>query len=84
MITRRMLLCLAGWAALTPVPLAVLVALGRLLAAVDDAAGARAVDAVALAVGVAWMVGLIGLVLGLAAYTLFPPDDRPPDDLPGE
>ncbi|HEY5311746.1 MAG TPA: hypothetical protein VIK18_04480 [Pirellulales bacterium] len=77
MITRRVLLCLASCSALMPVPLAVLVGLGRLLAAVGDAAGARVVDAVALAVGVAWAVGLIGLVLGLAAYTLFPPDDRP-------
>jgi hypothetical protein len=84
MITRRMLLCLAAWAALAPVPLAVFVGLGRLLAAVGDSAGAGVIDAVALAMGVAWVMGLIGLVLGLAAYTLFPPDDVPPDDHAGQ
>ncbi|HEX4148847.1 MAG TPA: hypothetical protein VHY20_07660 [Pirellulales bacterium] len=75
MITRRILLRLAAWSALAPVPLAVLVALGRLLAALGDARGARIVDAVALAVGVGWAIGLIGLVLALAGYLLFPPED---------
>jgi hypothetical protein len=57
------------------VPLAVLLALGRLLAALGDSGGARIVDLAALAVGVVWVMGLICLVLALAAYTLFPPDD---------
>lgn len=75
MIPRRILLGLAGWAALAPVPIAVLVALGRLLAGLGDLAGARMVDSVALAVGVLWAIGLICLVLALAGTALFPPDD---------
>ncbi len=55
-------------AALTlPIASTVLVGLGRLLAAMGDTAGAAAVDRLALAAGVIWVLALIALILLLAA-----------------
>ncbi|MGD9645270.1 MAG: hypothetical protein AB7U73_06125 [Pirellulales bacterium] len=64
-------------ALMLPIVSIVLVGLGRLLAAMGDAAGAVAVDRLALAVGVLWVLSLIGLVLLLAAVHVLaaPPDD---------
>lgn len=50
-----------------PIVCMVLVGLGRLLAAMGDATGAYAVDRLALAAGVAWVLVLVTLVLLLAA-----------------
>ncbi len=68
-------LLLAGVA--LPIVCMVLVGLGRLLAAMGDAAGATAVDRLALAAGVLWVFVLIALVLLLAAARS---SDLPPTD----
>lgn len=56
-----------------PIVCTVFVALGRLLAAMGDTAGATAVDRLALAAGVLWVLVLIALVLLLAAARAFEP-----------
>lgn len=56
-----------------PIVCTVLIGLGRLLAAMGDAAGATAVDRLALATGVLWVLILIALVLLLAAARAFEP-----------
>jgi hypothetical protein len=60
-ISRRILLVLIMAACVLPVAIVVVVAVGRLLAAMDDAAGARALDGVALALGILWIVDLVCL-----------------------
>lgn len=61
-----------------PMVCTVLVGLGRLLAAMGDAAGASAVDRLALAAGVLWVLVLVALVLLLAAARSgeLPPTDE--------
>lgn len=75
MISRRVLLWFAAGSVLAPVPLAVLVALGRLLTAMGDAGGGRAADIAAGVIGIVWVIGLILLLLAVAGYLLFPPED---------
>ena len=74
MISRRVLLVLVMAACVLPVAITVVVAVGRLLGAMNDAAGASALDGVALALGIAWIVGLVCLVVALAINSLGPPD----------
>ena len=62
-----------------PIVCTVVVALGRLLAAMGDAAGATLVDRLALAAGVLWVFVLITLVLLLAAARAFEPPSRTDD-----
>ena len=67
-----------------PIVCMVLVALGRLLAAMGDAAGASAVDRLSLAAGVLWVLVLVALVLLLAAARAFEPpssDDPRSDEI---
>jgi hypothetical protein len=53
-----------------PVALVVLLAAARLLGAMEDAAAARVLDRVALALGVLWAIGLVCLLLALAIGAL--------------
>jgi len=62
-----------------PILLSVLFAVGRLLAKMQDAAGAEAVDRVSLALYILWAADLIGLVIVQAIQSLGPPSDRPPE-----
>jgi hypothetical protein len=62
-----------------PILLCVLFAVGRLLAAMQDAPGAEAVGRVSLALYILWWADLIGLVIVQAIQSLGPPSDRPPD-----
>jgi len=54
-------------AVLLPAAIVVLAALGRLLRAMGDAAAGIVLDRVSLAVGVAWIFVLLGLLLVVAA-----------------
>lgn len=58
-----------------PVVIAILVWVRVLLGAMDDAGGVAAVDRISLAVGVAWLAAVIGLVVALAAVYLNSVDD---------
>ena len=75
---RRTLPLLVGLAAGLPVVVCVLVALARLLGGLGDTTGAIVIDRLALAVGFAWVVSLIFLVIcqGLEALNR----DEPPDE----
>ena len=72
-VSRRVLLFLVACAVILPMTIAVLVAVARLLAAMQDAAGAAVVDRVALAAGILWALNLIALLLALALDRLVPP-----------
>ena len=49
-----------------------------MLWAMDDAAGAAALDRIALALGILWAVALVATVLVLGANSLGGPPKRPP------
>ena len=61
-------------ACILPVAIVVVVAVGRLLGAMDDAAGALALDRVALALGIVWGIDLVCLLVAMAINGLEPPD----------
>ena len=75
MISRKALLFLLGSAAILPMAIAVVVAVGRLLAAMQDTAGAAVLDRVALGLGILWAINLISLVMALAIDQVVPPGD---------
>ena len=56
-----------------PVALAVIVAVGRLLAGMQDQSEADVLDRVALAVGILWSIDLVCLLLALAINAIGPP-----------
>lgn len=62
---KGIIVALTGAAVLLPVAITLVVATGFLFAAVQDAAGARALFAVALVCGLLWAMNLVGLVLML-------------------
>jgi len=71
---RRALILLAAAALLLPILTVILVATARLLAAMQDVAGAAVVDRIALAVGVAWVTDLVTLVIVQAVHSAGPPE----------
>ncbi|HEX3727069.1 MAG TPA: hypothetical protein VHV08_12530 [Pirellulales bacterium] len=72
---RRILLVLVTLACIFPITIAVVLGVGRLLGAMQDAAAAGVLDRVALALAIGWAVNLIALVLSLAMAALGPPND---------
>ena len=71
---RRALILLAAAALLLPILTVILVGFARLLAALQDAAGAAVVDRIALAVGVVWVTNLVTLVIVQAIHSAGPPE----------
>ncbi len=67
---RRLLLWLLAGALFLPIAIVLIAGLARLLAALDDADGARLLDRAALAAGVLWALTLIGLPIALAIQSL--------------
>lgn len=63
------LLPLAAIAAVLPIAIVVLLALGRLVGAMGDVSGQVALDWVALAIGAVWVVDLIALVVLQSLHT---------------
>ena len=51
----------------------IVAATGWLLGAMDDAAGARGLNRVALGLGIVWVIDLVCLVVAHAIHTLEPP-----------
>jgi hypothetical protein len=63
-----------------PILLCVLMAVGRLLAGMGDAAGAEVVSRIGLGLFIVWLADLVGLVVVQAVVTLVG-QDREPDEL---
>ena len=63
---------------LLPIAISVVLGAARLLAAMDDAAGGAALDRIALALGIVWVVALVATVLVLGANSLGGPPKEPP------
>jgi hypothetical protein len=86
-MARRSITLLLAAALLLPVVVCVVVAAARVLAAMDDHAGAAVLDRVALGCGMVWIVVLVALVLVQAAAALLERPsgrgdrDEPPDTL---
>jgi hypothetical protein len=74
-IPRRIVTALVIASLVLPIAICVLLATGRLLAAMSDAAGAAVLDRLGLAAGILWVVGLIGLLIVLAIQSLGPPGE---------
>ena len=62
-------------ALMLPILICVLLGIGRLLAAMNDQAGAAVLDRLALAGGIVWVVALVLLLITLAIDALSPPND---------
>lgn len=78
---RRLLVWLLAGALFLPIAIVLIAALARLLAAVDDAAGARLLDGAAIFTGVLWVLTLIGLLIVLAIQSLSHQPPRDEDEL---
>jgi len=76
--SRRVLLRLLASALFLPIAIVLIAALSRLLAALEDPAGAVAFDRIALGVGIVWVLVLVGLPIVLAIQSLTA--DRHRDD----
>jgi hypothetical protein len=77
-ISRRVLTILVTAACVLPIAIVVILAVGRLLAAMQDAEAAAVLDRVALAIGITWAINLVCLLLaqGINALEKTP---GPPD-----
>ena len=64
------LLWLVAAAVMLPITICVLVGLGRLLGGMGDAAGSLVLERIGLALGIAWVLDLVFLVLWLAIQRL--------------
>ncbi len=63
MFSRRILMSLLTAACILPVAITIVVAVGRLLGAMQDVAGALFLDRMALTLGILWAIDLVCLVL---------------------
>lgn len=75
MVSKRVLTILVTVAAVLPVAIAIVLAVGRLLGAMKDEAGAAALDRIALAIGILWAINLICLLVAQGINSLGPPSD---------
>jgi hypothetical protein len=75
-VPRGVVLLLLVVAVLLPVGVCVILALAALLQAMGDVVGARVIAYVAWALGAAWLIDLIGLVVLLAVQSLLDGPDR--------
>ncbi len=73
MIPRRTLTILVTTACVLPIAIVILLAMVRLLAAMEDTAAAGVLDRVALAVGIVWILDLVCLLVAQGINSLGPP-----------
>ncbi len=73
MISRRVLTILVTTGCVLPLALVVVLAVARLLTAMQDAAAAAVLDRIALAAGIVWAIDLLCLLLALGINSLGPP-----------
>jgi uncharacterized membrane protein YhaH (DUF805 family) len=76
-ISRRALTILVTAACVLPIAIAILLAVARLLGAMEDTAAAAVLDRVALAVGIVWAIDLVCLLLAQGINSLGPPAGPP-------
>jgi len=81
-ILRRALVVLIAVALVLPIVTVILLGAGRLLAAMDDQAGAAVLDRLSLAAGLLWVIDLVAVVIVQGLHTLGPPHNPP--DVPRE
>lgn len=74
---RRLLIPLVVASLGLPIVLVLLLATGRLLAALGDASGASAIDRIALAGGILWVADLVILVILQSLAGLLPNEEQP-------
>lgn len=74
MISRKVFTVLVTTACVLPVAIAVVLAVARLLGAMEDASAAAVLDRVALALGILWAIDLLCLVLAQGINALGPPE----------
>jgi hypothetical protein len=75
---RRVLIVLIAVALVLPIVTVILLGTARLLAAMDDRAGAAVLDRLTLAAGLLWVIDLSAVVIVQGIHTLGPPYN-PPD-----
>ena len=75
MISRTVFAILVAAACILPVAIAIVLAVGRLLGAMQDASGAAVLDRVALAIGILWAIDLVCLLVAQGINSLGPPSD---------
>ncbi|HJT33463.1 MAG TPA: hypothetical protein VJ783_15575 [Pirellulales bacterium] len=80
MIPKRIVALAVAGLLLLPIAIVLVLATAQLLAAMQDAAGAAVLQRIGLALGLIWLLGLIGLVLTLGINTLDADDERPGDN----
>jgi uncharacterized membrane protein YhaH (DUF805 family) len=76
-ISRRALTILVTTACVLPIAIAVLLAVARLLGAMEDTAAAAVLDRVALAAGIVWAIDLVCLLLAQGINSLGSPPGPP-------
>ena len=77
LIPKRIVALAVAVLLLLPIAIVLVLATAQLLAAMQDAAGAAVLQRIGLALGLIWLLGLIGLVLTLGINALNSADDRP-------
>ncbi len=75
MISRGVLTALAAVGAALPIAIVVVLAVARLLVAMQDTAAGAVLDWIALGLSIVWAIDLIALILALALRELGPPPD---------
>lgn len=70
MITQRALHWLVTVGCLLPIALVIVLGVSRLLAAMQDGAGAAVLDRIALGLGIVWGIDLVVLLLALGIRAL--------------
>ncbi len=73
MISRSVLTILVTAACVLPVTIVVVMGVGRLLGAMEDAPAAAVLDRIALGAGILWAIDLLCLVLAQGINSLGPP-----------
>ena len=74
MVPRALLVVLIALGVMLPIAIVLTLAMGQLLAVMDDLAAARWLRLAAVPLGIAWAVDLVGLVLAMAFRNV---NDRP-------
>lgn len=73
MIPRRVLTVLLTIGCVLPLALVIVLGVARLLAAMQDTAGAAVLDRISLGAGIVWAIDLVCLLLTLGINAIGPP-----------
>jgi hypothetical protein len=79
-ISRRVLTMLVTAACVLPIAIVVVLAVGRLLGAMQDTDAAAVLDRIALAIGIVWAINLVCLLLAQGISALEKPSEPPDAD----